>query len=85
MLGDEVEGVDNGADGQADALYRTTAPLRSDSDTITANRNNVSHLNLFDTFVPQDISWWFPYVVIIIRPKCKVPSLVHYIMKISKR
>ena len=41
MLGDEVEGVDNGADGQADALYRTTAPLRSDSHTITANRNNV--------------------------------------------
>ena len=52
MLGDEVEGVDNGADGQADALYRTTAPLRSDSDTIMANRNNVSHFFFFfETFV----------------------------------
>ena len=42
MVGDEEP--DNGADGQADALYRTTAPLRSDSDTISANRNNASFI-----------------------------------------
>jgi len=49
VLGDDgIEGGDGG-DGQADALYRTTPPMRSDSDTITTNRNNVSYLiaNLF--------------------------------------
>ena len=46
----EGEDVGDGADaleGQADALYRTSAPMRSDSDGISAYKSNVSFVAFF--------------------------------------
>ena len=42
QMKDDVDANDDNVEGDADALYKMSAPIRSDSDTITGYKSNVS-------------------------------------------